>query len=785
MKKILLSLATLMMTIGALAQSEIPTSKFNADELNSATETKRIAIRCTQESNYNTFYNGNGRANLPWTESMIYEWEAAEDGTHYIKKAYHDDGDENIYLLSNNTKTFGAKTANNVAKFTALPVSGDIANSGLNSDEDKTYWVRLALNPDKNTWFNFNGDTYNSGTGVWTVQHVMDMTGYYKIIINIVKDGATQTTTQIAKSGSTITMPEYEGYEADVKTVTKDATDTQAVTITYSNTVKTLTLTPGAYYIYYIDESNVKHYLQTTGVNNVTTVTENPAAYNVSTGFGSTFTHAYKLGMNGLYISNTKQNGTQIQAQATHGQDNAGWLSQVFLQKEENGGCAIRLTNAAENTTWHSHYFIGKPSTDGAVIGVDPATTAEADYYVWTIEKAPLNYVLNDNYGNQYTGSITDWSSFDAESVVQGISGTSRCPITDATMDGNTVTATITFPFAVSSESKNNPVMISSFSGNNFKWYADGTSIKAQKNAEATSTNVTNYLWAIYPSMADNALTFTIKNLATGTYIHSTSSTNTHNEGAVTLSDEASALTLESNDQLKLATGKYLSLNSSVPASPQIIGTWDTHNGTKNAFPAVSYNLTIGTTRAATLYTPIAVTIPTGAQARYVTTEGNGTAVTSGKLMYQVKEEGSTIPAESAVVVIGDAGIYTFTAANGEAGELTDNLLFGYGKDTSVNEHAGTGTTGSVYALTAVDGTAVFGHYVGTSYSAGKAYLDVTAIGAASVRYFSLFDDTETGIDNIQSNDESSNGAAYDLSGRRVQATAKGLYIINGKKVIK
>ena len=345
MKKILLSLATLMMTIGALAQSEIPTSKFNADELNSATETKRIAIRCTQESSYNTFYNGNGRSNLPWTESMIYEWEAAEDGTHYIKKAYHDDGDENIYLLSNNTKTFGAKTASNVAKFTALPVSGDIANSGLNSDEDKTYWVRLALNPDKNTWFNFNGDTYNSGTGVWTVQHIMDMTGYYKITINIVKDGATQTTTQYVKEGSTITMPEYEGYEADVKTVTKDATDNQQVTVNYS-IVKTLT--PGDYYIYYTDESNVKHYLQTAGANNVTTTTESPTAYAVSDGVisGGKYSKAYFLLMNNLRISNTNLNGTQIQTST----NTRGWESQVFIQREQDGECAIRLTNVTNMT---------------------------------------------------------------------------------------------------------------------------------------------------------------------------------------------------------------------------------------------------------------------------------------------------------------------------------------------------------------------------------------------------------------------------------------------------
>lgn len=236
MKKLLLSLAMLLTGVGAWGQNEIPTAKFDADALNNATETKRIAIRCTQESSYNTFYNYNNtdcRTGLPWTADMIVEWEPTGDGdgTHYIKKAYYDNGDENIYLLNTDITSFGSKTDTNIAKFKALPVSGDVGNSGLNSDDDKVYWVRLAI--DKNnytTWFNFNSSVkgYNNGTGVWTVQHVMDMTEYHKITINITKDGATETTTKIVKDGTVIEAPEYFGYtRTGDASVTKDDTDTQ------------------------------------------------------------------------------------------------------------------------------------------------------------------------------------------------------------------------------------------------------------------------------------------------------------------------------------------------------------------------------------------------------------------------------------------------------------------------------------------------------------------------------------------------------------------------------
>ena len=64
-----------------------------------------------------------------------------------------------------------------------------------------------------------------------------------------------------------------------------------------------------------------------------------------------------------------------------------------------------------------------------------------------------------------------------------------------------------------------------------------------------------------------------------------------------------------------------------------------------------------------------------------------------------------------------------------------------------------------------------------------KAYLPV-ANGTAPARF--LFDfGTETGIEDINGAETETNAVIYDLSGRRVQNAQKGIYIINGKKVIK
>ena len=71
-----------------------------------------------------------------------------------------------------------------------------------------------------------------------------------------------------------------------------------------------------------------------------------------------------------------------------------------------------------------------------------------------------------------------------------------------------------------------------------------------------------------------------------------------------------------------------------------------------------------------------------------------------------------------------------------------------------------------------------------TSIPANKAFYDLTGSG---VQGFVLsFDGTETGIalDQIMQPSPEADKPAYDLSGRRVNHAAKGIYIIGGKKVI-
>lgn len=243
----------------------------------------------------------------------------------------------------------------------------------------------------------------------------------------------------------------------------------------------------------------------------------------------------------------------------------------VTLRASSQGSNGWYISDASSGTTY---YMNGNPANPVTWTAAESNST----YYFYPVtfeDASELTYVLNDNAGNSYTYTA------------YGQAGSTMPSITGATLgsgswNGNTYTATVTFPFPVSKAgTAENYVGISAFNGTTFYYYASGNGVRVTKNTQPTTTA---FAWCIYPSMSTTgAFTFTIRNASTNTYIHSTSAGNSHNDGVVTLGSEASQLTYDSNG-FKLATGKYLSVNSSGTASEQIVGTWGAHNGTKLVF---------------------------------------------------------------------------------------------------------------------------------------------------------------------------------------------------------
>ena len=144
------------------------------------------------------------------------------------------------------------------------------------------------------------------------------------------------------------------------------------------------------------------------------------------------------------------------------------------------------------------------------------------------------------------------------------------------------------------------------------------------------------------------------------------------------------------------------------------------------------------------------------------------------------------VPANTGIVVKGAAGTYSIPMGFGET--IVSNMLRGVTTNTVLNKVEGDNTN---YVLAKKNGNLGFYAVVdGSTLSAGKAYLPLPTAslpsGARSIKL--VFEDGETtGISDasqLNDNEEMINDNVYDLQGRRVEKPTRGLYVVNGRKVV-
>lgn len=192
-----------------------------------------------------------------------------------------------------------------------------------------------------------------------------------------------------------------------------------------------------------------------------------------------------------------------------------------------------------------------------------------------------------------------------------------------------------------------------------------------------------------------------------------------------------------------------------------------------NTLPAISLNESDGK-HYATYYLPFAAKAPEGVKA-YAGTVSNG----SVKL---TEYENGVIPANKGVLLVSDnATSATFTLANDADVTIIDNDLKGV---NAVTELTGVDNSEQVRIFSTKDG--VVGFYKPnskiTSLAANKAYVMApTAQEALALN----FGGNVTGINSVSDNAVMPNNVEiYDLAGRRVSHAVKGVYVVNGKKII-
>ena len=218
------------------------------------------------------------------------------------------------------------------------------------------------------------------------------------------------------------------------------------------------------------------------------------------------------------------------------------------------------------------------------------------------------------------------------------------------------------------------------------------------------------------------------------------------------------------------------------------LGHWGSVNqnsdGAWYIIPATELDITVSEAGWATTCLPFDVVLPEELTA-YALTDVSGVNGEETGSVSLISKAG--IKANQGALLNGASGTYTLsieeTASNWEANMLSGTTV---AKDMST-------LTGDVYLLTAGgENSAKLSKLVladdateaKKTLAANKAYLNI-ATSSARFLVFNFDEDNETAIESIGSEDGNMKEEIYDLVGRRVQNAQKGLYIVNGKKVIK
>ena len=273
---------------------------------------------------------------------------------------------------------------------------------------------------------------------------------------------------------------------------------------------------------------------------------------------------------------------------------------------------------------------------------------------------------------------------------------------------------------------------------------------------------------------------------------------NTHNNGA--LADAANSIKITASETA-VNLGYYtLKANRTGNTEGDGIGTYLYDNGNvvdrNGSYAAnncdwiieevtelpVPINTTVG---FGTLYSPVALK---GVDTDYAQDErlefyyGVRKDVGDGKYKLVLTKLEGDIPAETGFIVKYKGGVNETTGCVYMKIADSAPALPGSNELTGKLETVAKPTSGTVYTLQNLNNTLGLYKYTGATVKGGKAYYHLADPGAVPMGFVFDFEGQTTGVESIEVNAD--NQVIYDLSGRRVAKAGKGLYIINGKKVL-
>ena len=232
-----------------------------------------------------------------------------------------------------------------------------------------------------------------------------------------------------------------------------------------------------------------------------------------------------------------------------------------------------------------------------------------------------------------------------------------------------------------------------------------------------------------------------------------------------------------------------------IPASVKSIGDWifqDCSNlasVTLNSYPYIGYDAFYGIASDATV--TMNLTAHEGATGEYWMTFYNDyynfeadantkvftAALDENSLTLTELTDDKIVPSGIAVILKSTSSPIVMTLTETDSNnDFSDNWLEG------VYNPAGQKSDGNMYALNkGAQGVGFYKLADGSTLGYGKAFLWYD--GSSSSSFFG-FDGETTGVNEVRGQMEDVRGEYYDLQGRRVAQPTKGLYIVNGKKVV-
>jgi hypothetical protein len=157
----------------------------------------------------------------------------------------------------------------------------------------------------------------------------------------------------------------------------------------------------------------------------------------------------------------------------------------------------------------------------------------------------------------------------------------------------------------------------------------------------------------------------------------------------------------------------------------------------------------------------------------YIITGGENKVVSTESVM------SGTVPANTGLLLKGAKGTVTIPVVASSSTVISGNKLIGVTADTPIAAEAG-------WVLMGSPKVGFYKNANAFTVGANTAYLPVGFDGDAvtAPTFYGLFDGNVTGISATLVNSEKVNSEIYNLAGQRVAAPTKGLYIVNGKKVV-